>query len=115
MLYAVVDQSGELIARDLTTEDAAHEILTVDGQEYEIRPDSAGDYWTLWTRQQVANKPWTATLIGTCGTEDEARADILAHVVKEADGGRWWKAEAIPQTEYDEMEARLRAEAEASE
>ena len=112
MPYAVVDQSGELIARDLTTEDAAHEILTVDGQEYEIRPDSAGDYWTLWTRQQVANKPWTSTLFGDYGPENEARAVIFAHVVNEADGGRWWMAEAIPQEEYDEMEARLRVEAE---
>jgi len=111
MLYAVVDQSGDLIARDLTTEQAAHEILTVDGQEYEIRPDSAGEYWTMWGRQQVANKPWTATLIGTYGTEDEARAEIFAHVVKEADGGRHWKAEAILQDEYDAMMARLAAEA----
>ena len=113
MLYAVVDQSGDLIARDLTTEQAAHEILTGDGQEYEIRLNSAGDFWTLWTRQQVANKPWKVTLMGTYGTEAEARAKIFAHVVKEADGGRWWKAEAIPQEEYDEMEARLAAEADA--
>lgn len=111
MLYAVTDQSGDLIARDLTASDAAHEILTVDGQEYDIRPDSAGEYWTLWTRQQVANKPWTATLIGTYGTEDEARAEIFAHVVKESDGGRSWKAEAIPQGVYDEVQARLAAEA----
>ena len=111
MLYAVVDQSGELIARDLTTEQAAHEILTVDGQEYEIRPDRAGDYWTLWTRQQVANKPWTA-ILGSFGlTIADARADIFAHVVKEADGGRWWKAEAIPQEEYDEMVEWFAAEA----
>jgi len=111
MLYAVVDQSGELIARDLTTEQAAHEILTVDGQEYEIRPDRAGDYWTLWTRQQVANKPWTA-ILGSFGlTIADARADIFAHVVKEADGGRWWKAEAIPQEEYDEMVDWFAAEA----
>ena len=112
MLYAVVDQSGELIARDLTTNEAAHAILTVDGQEYEIRNNGAdGDYWTLWERQQVANKPWTATLIGTYGAEPDARAEIFAHVVKEADGGRWWKAEAIPQAVYDEMIERLAAEA----
>lgn len=112
MLYAVVDQGGELIARDLTIESAADEILSTDSQEWEIRADSAGDYWTLWSRQQVANKRWAATLIGACGTEDEARAAILACVVEEADGGRSWKAEAIPQAEYDEMEARFRAEAE---
>jgi hypothetical protein len=116
MLYAVVDQSGELIARDLTTEQAAHEILTVDGQEYEIRPDSTDGYWTLRSRKPVSNKPWTAhLLIVKYGTEDEARAAIFAHVVAAADGGRWWKAEAIPQEEYDEMVERLRAEAEASE
>ena len=112
MLYAVVDMSGELIARDLTTEQAAHRILLEDGQDYDIRPDSAGDFWTLWTCRQVANKPWTATLIGAYGTEAEARAEIFAQVVKEATWGRWWKAEAIPQGEYDEMEARLRAETE---
>ena len=114
MLYAVVDQSGELIARDLTTEQAAHEILTVDRQKYDIRPDSSGDYWTLWTLPPWSARGrrfWTATLIGTYGTEAEARAEIFARVVKEADGGRWWKAEAIPQEEYDEMQARLAAEA----
>lgn len=112
MLYAVVDQSGELIARDLTTEQAAHEILTVDGQEYEIRPDSHDGYWTLRSRKPVSNKPWTAhLLIVKYGTEDEARAEIFAQVVKEADGGRWWKAEAIPQEEYDEMVDWFAAEA----
>jgi len=111
MLYAVVDQSGELIARDLTTEQAAHEILTVDGQEYEIRPDSTDGYWTLRSRKPVSNKLWTA-ILGSFGlTIADARADIFAHVVKEADGGRWWKAEAIPQEEYDEMVDWFAAEA----
>lgn len=111
MLYAVVDQSGDLIARDLTTEEAAHEILTVDGQEYDIRPDSAGDYWTLWTRHRAANRPWSTSLMGAYGTEAEARAEILAYVVREADGGSLWKAEAILQSVYDEMIERLAAEA----
>jgi hypothetical protein len=112
MLYAVVDQGGELIARDLTTDQAARAILTVDSQEYEIRPSGAyRDYWTLWTRQQVANKPWTETLMGTYGVEYEARAAIFARVVKEADGGRWWKAEAMPQADYDAMISQAEAEA----
>lgn len=76
-LYAVVDQSGDLIARDLTLEQAAGKILTEDSQEYDIRPDSAGDFWTLWTRQQVANKPWTATLIGTYGDEAAVWAEAV--------------------------------------
>jgi hypothetical protein len=113
MLYAVVDQGGELIARDLTIENAADEILSTDSQEWEIRADTAGDFWALWTRQQVANKPWTATLIGTYGTEADARAEILAEVVRVADGGASWKAEAMPQADYDAM--ILQAEAEADE
>lgn len=111
MRYAVIDQSGDLIDRDLTTEQAAHEILTVDGQEYEIRLGSAGDYWILWGRQEVANRPWEVTRFSTWGTRAEARAAIFAHVVKKADGGRYWKAEAIPQAKYDETQARLAAEA----
>jgi hypothetical protein len=110
MLYAVVNQGGELIARDLTIENAADEILSVDSQEWEIRADTAGDFWTLWTRQQVANKPWTATLIGTCGAEADARAAILAKVVRAADGGRDWKAQAMPQADYDAMISRLKAD-----
>lgn len=113
MLYAVVDQSGDLIARDLTTEQAAHEILTVDGQEYEMRRDPEG-YWSLWTRQQVANRPWTCTLLGSWGqTEDDAKAEVFADALRQADGGRHWMAEAIPQDEYDAMMARLAAEADA--
>lgn len=115
MLYTVVDMSGELIARDLTAERAAHRILTEDSQEYDIRPDFSGDYWTIWTRQQVANKPWTATLFGAYGTEAEARADIFARVVNVADGGPHWLAEAIPQEDWDEMQDRLKAEEEAGE
>ena len=107
MLYCVVNQSGELIERDLTIENAADEILSTDSQEWEIRADTAGNFWTLWSRQQVANKPWTATLIGAYGTEADARAEILAEVVRVADGGPSWKAEAMPQADYDAMIAEI--------
>jgi hypothetical protein len=92
MLYAVVDQGGELIARDLTIENAADEILSTDSQEWEIRADTAGDFWTY-------------------GTEADARAEILAEVVRVADGGASWKAEAMPQADYDAMISQAEAEA----
>lgn len=41
-----------------------------------------------------------------------AKLAIILAGERTPDGGRWWMAEAIPQGEYDEMEARLRAEAE---
>lgn len=58
--YTVRDTNGEAIARHLTAAAAAHIILTDDGRDYEIRPHKDGGY-TLFTRQQVANNPWSET------------------------------------------------------
>ena len=59
--FTVLNTHGEPIARHLTAAAAAHLILTDDGRDYEIRRDEQG--CVLWTRQQVANRPWAETAI----------------------------------------------------
>lgn len=114
MLYVVINRAGEPIAEGLTEAEAAHEILTYDGEEYDIRADAydeGGSLWTLWTRHQTANRHWTPTILGSWQTDrDAAEAVILAEVVRAADTFNGWTAEAIPQDDWDEMQARLAEE-----
>lgn len=81
-LYTVIDNgSGEAIDTGLTAADAAAVILTDDSQEYDILEDDDGGFM-LWTRQQVANKGWTRTVVFSIKTERaEAEADIFDKVI----------------------------------
>jgi hypothetical protein len=109
MLYVVVDRSGEPIAEGLTEAEAAHEILTHDSAQYEIRADEDGEGWVLWSKS--LNGRWTQCVFGSWQTDrDAAEAVILAEVVRAADTFNGWTAEAIPQDDWDEMQARLAAE-----
>ena len=108
MLYVVVDRAGEPIAEGLTESEAAHEILTYDGEQYEIRADEDGEGWILWSRHETAHRPWTRTIFRSWQTDrDAAEAVILADVVRTACTGERWKAEAVLQAEWDEVQARL--------
>jgi hypothetical protein len=80
--YAVITQNGDLVGAELTQTEAAQAILNHDGQDYEIRNDSDALGFTLWSRQQVANRPWHATVIYS-GESDKAKAEaeIFAKVI----------------------------------
>jgi hypothetical protein len=109
MLYVVVDRAGTPIAEGLTESEAAHEILTHDSAQYEIRADEHGEGWILWSKS--LNGRWTPTIFGSWQTDrDTAEAVILAEVVRAADTFNGWTAEAIPQADWDEMQARLAEE-----
>jgi len=99
--FTVVDTDGEPIARHLTAAEAAHIILTDDGREYEIREDDGG--YELWSRQQVANRPWEATVIFTVAdTLEEAEAEIFAAVIRAS----WPRhPEAMTDAQFDEIAA----------
>ena len=99
--FTVVDTDGEPIARNLTAAEAAHIILTDDGREYEIREDDGG--YELWSRQQVANRPWEATVIFTVAdTLEEAEAEIFAAVTS----AHWPRhPEAMTDEQFDEIAA----------
>lgn len=79
--YTLLDTTGRAIAHGLSASDAAAEILTSDGREYDIRADDTGGY-VLWTRHQVAGLPWTPTIFYSAAENiEEAEADIYAAVV----------------------------------
>lgn len=105
--YTVIDpSSGEAIDSGLTAAEAAHIILTDDGRQYEIREDPDGGF-TLWSRQQVANKPWSPTVVFSIETEREkAETEIFQKVIV-ADWPR--HPEAITDQRYQEMLANLEA------
>jgi len=119
--FTVIDADGEAIARNLTAADAAHVILTDDGQEYEIRPmfygneadyaetmptqservqDCGGGY-ELWSRQQVANRLWAKTVVfSLADTLGEAEAEIFASVIR----ANWSRhPQAMTDAEYDAL------------
>ena len=109
MFYVVIRQDGEPIAEGLTEAEAAHEILTYDSEQYEIRADRDGEGWILWGKS--LNGPWTASIFGSWETDrDAAEAEILAEVVRAADVGNHWKAEALPQADWDAMQGQLAEE-----
>ena len=81
--YTVICTSGHVIATGLTVADAAAEVLTDDGREYEIRAAEDGNGYELWTRQQVANRGWTQTVVysvedGRTAAEAEIYAKVIA-------------------------------------
>jgi hypothetical protein len=99
--YTVVDIDGEPIARHLTAAEAAHIILTDDGRDYEIRRDELG--CVLWTRQQVANRPWAKTVVfSLADTLAEAEAEIFDAVIS-ADWAR--HPEAMTDLQFDAIAA----------
>jgi len=99
--FTVVDIDGEPIARHLTVAEAAHIILTDDGRDYEIRRYELG--CVLWTRQQVANRPWTKTVVfSLADTLAEAEAEIFADVIS----ANWPRhPEAMTDAEFDAIAA----------
>ena len=100
--FTVINTDGEPIARHLTAAEAAHIILTDDGREYEIRPTDDGGF-VLWSRQQVANRPWEETVIFTVAdTLEEAETEIFAAVISAS----WPRhPEAMTDEQFDEIAA----------
>ena len=93
---------GEPIARHLTAVEAAHIILTDDGRGYEICREDDGGY-VLWTRHQVANRPWKKTVLYSVAmTLAEAEAEIFAAVTS---AGWPRHPEAMTDAQFDEIVA----------
>jgi len=103
MLYAVIDAQGEPIAQGLTLAEAGHAILTHDSAQYEIREEPDGVGYRLWRKTLQA--PWIGYgYYSLAVAEADARAEILADVVRSADTANRWPAEAIPQADLDAMQ-----------
>jgi hypothetical protein len=93
----------------LSVADAAREILTADGQDFEIRRE--GDCWRLWQRKECAGVKWRAVLIWSFEEpEDAAEADIFQRVVNRCLEGRWDRYTHIMTDDaYNAMLAQLAA------
>jgi len=77
-LFTLVDHNGDRTESGLTLIEAAREIIQHDGVDYELRPADDGDGFYMWTRQQVANRPWTRTdMFSLDGDEAAAETEIL--------------------------------------
>lgn len=79
--YTILTGEGEMIEAGLNLRDAADAVLTSDSREFDIRADADGGF-TLWTRQLVANRPWTETkffsiLTDRAAAEEEIFAAVL--------------------------------------
>ena len=73
---------GTEIETGLSLEEAAQTLLQHDGADYEIRRAADGTGFELWHRKQVANKPWTKTVIySTSDDEAAAEAEIFEEVI----------------------------------
>ena len=81
MTYKVIDYNGDVIARGLSAAEAANEILSTDSREWEIRRMEGGG-WQIWSRQQVANRPWAATVVTSfAGTLEKAQQQMFEEVI----------------------------------
>ena len=101
-MFTVVDRAtGEPLARHPTAKAAAHIILTHDGEQYDIRETKyrGEPFFTLWTRKQIANRPWTATgVMSAAETLEQAEAEIWRRVID----ARWERhPEALTDEEYE--------------
>ena len=97
----------------LTLEEAAHELLTADGHDYEIRPDepfSDGTPWLrLWVTQFSRNSPLGSEPMRGALIWGETEQEIWRQVIEERD---WHSLEAMTDTQYDQMLADLEQETE---
>lgn len=99
--------NGDRAITGLTMIEAAHELLSTDSAEYDIRPDSRGGY-RLWTRKQVANKPWTQTIIFSLEDNETSAEKEIARLLI---GSGAWETGSI-HVLTDDQYANLQAEAE---
>ena len=107
--YTVINNgSGEAIATGLNASDAASEVLTSDSQEFDIRAAADGVGFELWTRQQVANKGWTRTVVYSIEADRAvAEAEIFDKVIN-ADWPR--HPSVLTDAQFAEMQAEWAAE-----
>ena len=78
--YTVVTPQGTLVATGLSMREAAIEVLTSDGRDFNIREEN-GEF-ILWSRKQLGGVPWHRTVFGSANPDPEAaEMEIFAAVV----------------------------------
>lgn len=105
--YTFID--GDNAITGLTMIEAARELLSADSAEYEIRIDPRGGY-RLWTRKQVANKPWTQTIIFSLEDSEAAAEEEIARLVIGSGAWETGNIHVLTDDEYAELQAELENE-----
>ena len=78
--YTVVTPRGELVASGLSLRDAAIEVLTSDGRDFNIREEN-GEF-VLWSRKQLGGVSWRRTVFRSANPDPEsAEMEILEAIV----------------------------------
>jgi hypothetical protein len=100
MTYTVITQEGENPRSGLTLAQAADEILSSDGRDWEIRFDNG--VWEIWSRQQVANIGWGKTTISSwADTREAAENELFLEVIENSYD---WRGHDIAVTDADYFE-----------
>ena len=102
--YTVTTHDGDYPRRGLTLAQAADEILSSDGREWEIRLNAYGGY-RLWGRQQVANIGWEKLWQRSYAPDRAtAEAEIFGEVIYAE-----WRGHDVAQLDrvYDAMLAEV--------
>lgn len=84
--YTIADFSSDDVRTGLSAREAATELLSDDGAEWEIRDDGDEGY-SLWHRKPNAGKRWTKTVIYSVETDrSAAENEIFERVI----GSGYW-------------------------
>lgn len=106
------NDSTRAISR-LTLKEAAHELLTYDGYDYEIRQDGnlfdGTPMYRLWVSQFSRNSPLGRKGLGATIIYGETENEIWQEVISREN---WHGMEAMTDTQYDQMLADLEQETE---
>lgn len=86
--FTIADFRADAVHSGLSASEAAHELLSHDGAEYDVRAAEDGAGFELWHRKPNAHRvAWVKTVIWSSATDREAaEADIFAKVIA---SGHW--------------------------
>ena len=97
----------------LTLEEAAHELLTYDGHDYEIRQEGTffdgSPMYRLWVTQFSRNSPLGGQPMVKAAVLGENEREIWCRTIELAP---WRGMEAVTDEQYDQMLADLEQETE---
>lgn len=108
--YTIANFRNDNVQSGLSARNAADELLSHDGAEYEVRAEADGTGFTLWDRKPNAGKPWARTVIYSVEADRAAaETEIFTKVIQ---SGYWERDDMFCGTDdaYAEMLAEMDAE-----
>lgn len=112
MRYTVINDSGHLVARHLTSVEAMYEILLHDGHDFEIVQASEGDGYGLLVSRfsrhgPCGSRPLVQTCVWSFETDrDSAELEIADRVIHHSSSWQGYPT-AMTDADYDAMQRHL--------